>query len=423
MKPSRPSSRANGSAIERLVLHEQDPGLGHEPRVLGALQPRLRLCQGFPPGCGGVSAPVRTMPSMKPKPHPYRSRRNDASPSAPWRPSPSAPAPSEPATAVSAPKAQPVEVRTVVVHRTVHVVRARRSPRSRAAAARAGTRRARRARADRPGARRGLQQPRRPCRSPAARQPGTTHGHESGEHDGGSGETTSTSGERRGRSGDDDRAAGAAWLAQAQPRAGLRCTMAALFVGLFGLLGVRMAQGQDPALGAKKQVAVVQPHKVLVRKVVVTKQITIIKPAAAPAASGGQTLRGADAGAPAPPRRPTRRRRRRTPPPRPPHPRRLPRRSRPPPPELSRHSANPQTAALELKTMSQRSLIPVPTAAGIAPAAVDRAFPLMGTHMRVVVGAPGPRRPALAGRGRRRGRRLPRGLQRAALALSRRTPS
>jgi len=38
--------------------------------------------------------------------------------------------------------------------------------------------------------------------------------------------------------------------------------------------------------------------------------------------------------------------------------------------------------------MSQRSLIPVSTDAGFTPAAVDREFPLMGTHMRVVVGAP-----------------------------------
>lgn len=67
-------------------------------------------------------------------------------------------------------------------------------------------------------------------------------------------------------------------------------TMAVLFLGLFGLLGVRMAQGQDPSLGPKKQVAAVQPHKVLVRKVVITKKITIIKPAktAAPIVSGGQ---------------------------------------------------------------------------------------------------------------------------------------
>ena len=37
-------------------------------------------------------------------------------------------------------------------------------------------------------------------------------------------------------------------------------TMGARFIGLFGLLGVRMANGQDPALGAKKQAAVVQHH-------------------------------------------------------------------------------------------------------------------------------------------------------------------
>ena len=150
-----------------------------------------------------------------------------------------------------------------------------------------------------------------------------------------------------------------------------------------------------------------QPHKVLVRKVVITKKITIIKPPKTVSTAGFQRseLYGLDA----------RRQRsragvhgaapRRTPPLPPRRPRRPPPRSQPPPPELSRHSANPQTAALEPKPMSQRSLIPVSTAAGIAPAAVDREFPLMGTHMRVVVGAPVARRPALLRRRRRRGRR------------------
>jgi hypothetical protein len=66
--------------------------------------------------------------------------------------------------------------------------------------------------------------------------------------------------------------------------------MGLLFLGLFGLLGVRMAHGQDPALGPKKQVAAVKPHKVLVRKVVITKKITIIKPpkTVTPTASSGQ---------------------------------------------------------------------------------------------------------------------------------------
>ena len=51
----------------------------------------------------------------------------------------------------------------------------------------------------------------------------------------------------------------------------------------FGFLGVRMAQGQDPALGARKRTPLaVAPHKVLVRKVIVTKRITVIKPAPAP---------------------------------------------------------------------------------------------------------------------------------------------
>jgi len=79
-------------------------------------------------------------------------------------------------------------------------------------------------------------------------------------------------------------------------------TMGLLFLGLFGLLGVRMAHGQDPALGPKKQVAAVQPHKVLVRKVVITKKITIIKPpkTVTPVASSGQSYTASTPAASAP---------------------------------------------------------------------------------------------------------------------------
>jgi hypothetical protein len=73
---------------------------------------------------------------------------------------------------------------------------------------------------------------------------------------------------------------------------------AALFATVAGGLGVQMANGQDPAVGATKtQVAQVQPRKVLVRKVIVTKHITVIKPApaATTAASSGQTYSSAPA--------------------------------------------------------------------------------------------------------------------------------
>ena len=47
-----------------------------------------------------------------------------------------------------------------------------------------------------------------------------------------------------------------------------------------------MAQGQDPAIGAgPAKVAQVQPRKVLVRKVVVTKRIVVVKPAQPSAAA------------------------------------------------------------------------------------------------------------------------------------------
>ncbi len=55
------------------------------------------------------------------------------------------------------------------------------------------------------------------------------------------------------------------------------------FLGITGFLGTRMAQGQDPALGAAKpKVAqVAQRRHVIVRKIVVTKHVTVVKPAAA----------------------------------------------------------------------------------------------------------------------------------------------
>ncbi len=67
---------------------------------------------------------------------------------------------------------------------------------------------------------------------------------------------------------------------------------AILFVGFLGFLGARVAQGQDPALGPKKQpvAQVVQPRRVLVRKVIVTKRIVVIKPAAPSAAAGGTAV-------------------------------------------------------------------------------------------------------------------------------------
>lgn len=56
---------------------------------------------------------------------------------------------------------------------------------------------------------------------------------------------------------------------------------AALFLGTFGFLGVRMAGGQDPALGTNQpQVAQAQQRRVLVRKVLVTRHVTVIRPAA-----------------------------------------------------------------------------------------------------------------------------------------------
>lgn len=61
---------------------------------------------------------------------------------------------------------------------------------------------------------------------------------------------------------------------------------AALFVVLVLFLGARMAQGRDPALGAGKPAQPVA-RRILVRKVVVTRHITTIRPhsAAPPAAA------------------------------------------------------------------------------------------------------------------------------------------
>ncbi len=56
---------------------------------------------------------------------------------------------------------------------------------------------------------------------------------------------------------------------------------AAVFVAVLGFLGIRVAEGRDPALGVKKVAAVVQPRRIVVRRVVITKRITVIKPAPA----------------------------------------------------------------------------------------------------------------------------------------------
>ena len=66
-KPSRPSIRANGSAIELSSSTSRIRGWATTARVLAQRTADIRLCQGFPPRCRGVSAPKRTMPSMKPK--------------------------------------------------------------------------------------------------------------------------------------------------------------------------------------------------------------------------------------------------------------------------------------------------------------------------------------------------------------------
>ena len=66
-------------------------------------------------------------------------------------------------------------------------------------------------------------------------------------------------------------------------------TMATLFIGMFGFLSVRMAQGQDPAFAPKTAQVAAAPRRVIVRRVVVTRRITVIKPAAAAAPSGAGT--------------------------------------------------------------------------------------------------------------------------------------
>lgn len=82
--------------------------------------------------------------------------------------------------------------------------------------------------------------------------------------------------------------------ARRKPRAlPVYLTSAALFVGMFGFLGVRVADGQDPVLGTGKQWAAAPavPHKVVVRRVVVTKRIVIVKrDRPATGASGGAQL-------------------------------------------------------------------------------------------------------------------------------------
>jgi hypothetical protein len=78
-------------------------------------------------------------------------------------------------------------------------------------------------------------------------------------------------------------------------------TCAALFLLVTGFLGVRVAQGQDPSLGAANpaQVAQAQPaRRVLVRKVVVTRHVTVIR--AGSAGSGSATAAPAPAPANAP---------------------------------------------------------------------------------------------------------------------------
>ena len=73
-------------------------------------------------------------------------------------------------------------------------------------------------------------------------------------------------------------------------------TMATLFVGMFGFLSARVAQGQDPALSAPKTAQVAAaPRKVIVRRVIVTRHVTVIKPAAAAAAGPGTTAVSAPA--------------------------------------------------------------------------------------------------------------------------------
>ena len=70
--------------------------------------------------------------------------------------------------------------------------------------------------------------------------------------------------------------------------------MATIFVGMFGSLAVRVAQGRDPALGAPTIARVAAPRQVIVRRVFVTRRITVLEPAAPPA-PGGATVASAPA--------------------------------------------------------------------------------------------------------------------------------
>jgi hypothetical protein len=68
-------------------------------------------------------------------------------------------------------------------------------------------------------------------------------------------------------------------------------TCAALFLLVTGFLGVRVAQGQDPSLGAANPAQLAQAQaqparRVLVRKVIVTRHVTVIR-AASPGSGGG----------------------------------------------------------------------------------------------------------------------------------------
>lgn len=74
---------------------------------------------------------------------------------------------------------------------------------------------------------------------------------------------------------------------------------AVLFAGILGLLGVRTVQGHDPAIGAGQGAATsakAGPPKV-VRRIIVTRRVIVVRPAPQVAASQGSP---AVAAAPAP---------------------------------------------------------------------------------------------------------------------------